>query len=163
MGKAPRSGETPVSEVATKVLRIGVSVMEQTMNDLADNFLGGMKDAIGDLPAEVGPKLQARLKKAAEYKINAMKAADQTTRDQYLQGVKDELARAKTILVSEAVVVSNEAAEVFLSGFGQVMESVAQVGKTLLSAVAAAAVQGLVSGVAGGEGFDPSGVFPGLN
>lgn len=133
------------------------------MRGLADSYLTGFQDMLQGENEHVKPLVQKHLAKAADYKWKAINTNDETTRRQYAEGVADELASAKTVLVSEATAVSEEQAQTFAAGFDRVLSAVVSVGKTILSVIVGGIADGLIKSVTGGAGIDLSSVFPGAD
>jgi hypothetical protein len=151
-----------VTTLEEQVKMIALPALADEMTGLADDYVAGFKAQFDAANATAKPAILAHLKKAAEYKIKAVQEADAETRRAYVEGVADELASAKTIALSEGVAQTEEAAASFAAGFEAVLSAVGKAAKGLISTVGSAIVSGAISGLTGGDGFDPSGIFPGL-
>jgi hypothetical protein len=150
-----------VSDLLDSLKGVVDPALTAEMGKLADSYLDGFGDMFAGANAHVRPAVQAHLAKAASYKLKAVQASDAGMRYAYVEGVADELAAAKTVLVSEATAISVEQAATFAAGFGRVLEAVGSAAKGLISVVGAALVSGAIQGLTGGDGFDPSSIFPG--
>ncbi len=150
-----------MSELLDSLLDATRPQLEATMRGLGDDYLGGFQDIVEGANAHVRPAVLAHLNKAAEYKWKAINADEELVRRQYAEGVQDELASAKTILVSEGVAVTEEQASTFVAGFSKVLSAVGSAAKGLISTIGSALVSGAIKGLTGGDGLDLSKIFPG--
>lgn len=152
-----------MSELLNSLLDATKPQLETTIQGLADDYLGGFQDMVEGANAHVRPAVLGHLKKAAQYKWKAINSDDETTRRQYVEGVQDELASAKTVLKSEGVAISEEQAATFAAGFSKVLDAVGSVAKGLVTTLGSALVSGAIKGITGGGGgsLDLSGIFPG--
>ena len=139
--------------------------LKSEMGKLSDDYLAGFQSMFDGINQKVLPLVQAHLAKAADYKLAALLAPEEDVRRAYVEGVADELASAKTVLVSEAVAISEEQAATFAAGFDRVLSAVGSVAKSLIvevgGALVSGAIKGLTGGLVGGGGLDPSSIFPG--
>ncbi len=146
-----------MSDPLESVMSAAAPALEAEMKGLAKNYLAGFEEMLGGENEHVKPLVQAHLEKAANYKWKAINADDEETRRAYAEGVVDELAAAKTVLISEATAISEELARTFTAGFDQVLAAVGSAAKAILGVV----ISSLVKSVTGGTSIDLSSVFPG--
>lgn len=151
-----------MSELLNSVTEAARPALEAEIKNLATNYLTGFEKMLSSA-GSVKAVVEAHLSSAAAYRWEAMKTADESTRRAYVEGAADELAAAKTVLVSEATAIGLEQAETFLAGFEAVLSAVGSAAKAALGAIVSAAAAGAIKGLTGGgEDTDLSGIFPGI-
>jgi len=149
-------------ELLNSVMDAARPALEKEVEGMADNYMDGFKGMLDGANAHVRPAVQKHLAKAAKYRWKAIQSDDEADRRAYVEGAADELASAKTILVSEAVAVSEEQAATFLAGFERVLSAAGSAAKAAIGAVVSGLVSGAIKSLTGGgDGPDLSSIFPG--
>ncbi len=128
---------------------------------LAGEFLDGLQDTVAGLEGPVREKVQGHLEKAAEFRYKAIQQKAEDVRRAYVEGSVDELHRAKTVLVSEAVAISEEQAGTITAAFGKALDFVGSAAKGLITVIVSGLASGAIKGLTGGDGPDLSSIFPG--
>lgn len=137
-------------EEALGDLRANVDrALDEAAMALKDRFMAEV-GRIASSPAATIAKLEGYAKKAARLKLRAVRARDDRERATAEEALDSVLRTVKTIARAEAVVRSDEAAALLLAGLKAALDVLEDVAVGILSAVGAAAVQGVLSGLAGG-------------
>lgn len=150
-------------ELLKSVMDAARPALEKEIQTLAATYMDGFGDMLKASEGAVKSAVMEHMAKAAGYRWKAINADDEDTRRAYIEGAADELASAKTVLVSDAVAVSLEQAETFLAGFERAMTAVGSVAKGAISAIVSALASGAIAGIMGGGDGSPdlSSIFPG--
>lgn len=150
-----------MSELLDSLKAVVDPALEAEMTSLAESYLDGFQYTLKASNEHARPAVTGHLKKAAQYKWKAVRADDEATRRAYAEGVADEMASVKTILKSEFVAVTEEQAATFTAGFERALAAVGSAAKGIITTLGPALVSGAIKGFTGGDGFDPSSIFPG--
>lgn len=121
--------------------------LKEQVDQLADDYLNRFRGYFNDSSSEVQDKVKQRLRTASELRYAAFKAKTTQDRDELINASETALMRAKTILYAEAVVKSEETANLIADGFKAVLDTFALTASTVIRGTVKGVVGGTVEGI----------------
>ena len=142
--KAPRSGtkSQKMKSDLKKAMEQATSDAEDLFSHFSSVYVEKLEDTFDSLRGPIRRKIQKHFQLAAKYEWKALRADDKEEEEMYRTASGDELARAKTILVSESLAIALDQASLITETFSVALKSFGAILKTTTKSV----VGGITSG-----------------
>lgn len=121
---------------------------EKFYSDFSDRFMDGMKDVLKDSSDTAKKRLSETLKRAASLEWKAKTAKDEDLAKDYQSSAEDAFNMAKLVMYGEAIVVSNQTANVFMSAFRIALSGLIDGLKVATAAAVSGVSKGLLASIA---------------
>jgi len=152
-----------MSDLVTSLQAETIPALTTLGSDLADDFLGGMQEILANADQAARDKVAGLIKEGFAFKAKALGAETVELARDYAEAVEKTQRRVKTVLLAESIVAQESTAALIADLFGKAMSALGTIAKGLITTIASGIVKGAIAGVVGGEGgdgFDPSAIFP---
>jgi len=152
-----------MADFATTLQAETVPAITDLGEGLADDFLGGMKAVLDDADEAARAKVADLVKEGFRFKAKALTADTPELAREYADAVEKVQRRVQTVLLAESIVAQEQTAALVADLLGKAMGALGTIAKGLITTIASGLAKGVISGIVGGEGgdgFDPSSIFP---
>lgn len=151
-----------MSDLAKIVETSAEDALGALASDLSSDFVDGMKSILESAPKAARDKVEGLIRDGFHFKKAAITAKNQADAREYADAAAAVQRRIKTVLLAEVVVAHDSTAALASDLFGKALDGLGTIAKGLVSTIAAGLAKGAVAGLTGegGDGFDPSSIFP---